>query len=713
MEAHRRHRKASPKPTKRLSDSSIDHDSYKETGGVGGGMYSYFAKARRRWGRSHRETDTLLPTTYANNNTPKRSVNPTAKNCNSFLMGGHYYPGKDKKRRHMRKRTLWYKIFCSSNCRRLASFFLVAYVVLWHAILPLGGWVWQWGINLSKSGSRTDSGLSDWLQYDATLVVPSIHDEQNSHLKLASERGRLQFGVAQRNALRLQLLKNIVPAWYHRNDKVEEPLVEMPEQQNDQEIPKDPLVKRSKRAVEPLQPPKADPVGHSKTPPDIVVSNDKVNQTKPVERKVEKAMNTTLATTANKRDPPFPKSNNADTEAKQLQPQQIQQKHPKNSTTTTTTSERVLRMTGKHLPVRTLHNMDAFANQYSKCPSALSNTNEPSEWATTLVVQTSVNRLWILNETCTRWKDPIIAVVFVPHDQQQQQQEIELHVACPHVQIIEYLANEQESSTDKYPVNRLRNIGLDAVSTSHVLVMDVDFVPSHDLATTIRKALQHRHATHPDGEDRQALIVPAFERLPPKPCETESACAAYLQSNSSFIPSSFPDVQNCLQSEECIVFQSKVNWEGHYSTRSEHWLQRKWYDDEEETVFRRLPCFHTARYEPYVVLRWCPPATIATNEQQQQQPVAHYYDERFYGYGKNKIELVSHLRKSGYTFSILPEGFLVHNPHPESSVKQAWNDKKGSDLHSSMDMLYVKFLMELESKYKDIHNSTVQICKAQ
>jgi hypothetical protein len=93
--------------------------------------------------------------------------------------------------------------------------------------------------------------------------------------------------------------------------------------------------------------------------------------------------------------------------------------------------------------------------------------------------------------------------------------------------------------------------------------------------------------------------------------------------------------------------------------------------------------------------------------------VAPYYDERFHGYGKNKIELVSHLRKSGYHFAILPEGFIVHNPHPESTVKETWNDRDGSDLHSSMDQLYSSYLKELDAKYKDIHNSTVKLCKRQ
>lgn len=55
----------------------------------------------------------------------------------------------------------------------------------------------------------------------------------------------------------------------------------------------------------------------------------------------------------------------------------------------------------------------------------------------------------------------------------------------------------------------------------------------------------------------------------------------------------------------------------------------------------------------------------------------------------------------GYQFSVLPEGFIVHNPHVESAVKQRWNNMEESDLHANMDHLYPAFLDELYKKYFD------------
>ena len=48
---------------------------------------------------------------------------------------------------------------------------------------------------------------------------------------------------------------------------------------------------------------------------------------------------------------------------------------------------------------------------------------------------------------------------------------------------------------------------------------------------------------------------------------------------------------------------------------------------------RPIECFRSNRYEPYVVVSMA------------QMPL---YDERFAGYGKNKIQHVSHLRRMGY-----------------------------------------------------------------
>ena len=119
-------------------------------------------------------------------------------------------------------------------------------------------------------------------------------------------------------------------------------------------------------------------------------------------------------------------------------------------------------------------------------------------------------------------------------------------------------------------------------------------------------------------------------------------------------------------------------------------------------MMRTIPCFDSLRYEPYVVIRWCPSSSDekSTTTSSNIVPVAPYYDERFHGYGKNKIQLISHLRFMGYQFAVLPSGgFIVHNPHVESSSKAVWNNVHEHALHHTMDALYQSFLNELVSIY--------------
>lgn len=361
---------------------------------------------------------------------------------------------------------------------------------------------------------------------------------------------------------------------------------------------------------------------------------------------------------------------------------------------------------------RTLINMDEVPNQ-STCPTDLS----PNDLTTTLMIQCSLDRMWILKEACSRWKDPIVVVVYVSVLEVPPTPE-EWQAVCPQMTVITYLAQDDDQAWG-YPVNRLRNLGLDAIKTSHVLVVDVDFVPSMNLDEKIHDILQLRKEQRAavDGmidEDRDAIVVPAFERVLAEPCTTAKECGSYLKKDSAFIPRTLSDLRGCVEDANCTVFQSNNNWEGHYSTRTESWLKGDFYgpelhlpDNSTTRLIKDVVCFDSLRYEPYVVIRWCPSGVTAD----APKPAAPYYDERFYGYGKNKIEMISHLRFMGYKFSILPEGFIVHNPHLESVAKKAWNNVRDFKLHENMDGLYPQFLRDLAHKYVEQAKSMVKQCE--
>jgi hypothetical protein len=587
------------------------------------------SRAKKRlgiFGGGRTEPADVLPTTRqdATFSPARRTSAPVNNNCNSFLLGGNYYPGKDKKRRVLRRKTLWYHVCWSSPTRIAVTVLLVTYFLFWHALTPFIQSLLSLGAFLSSSNGSILRGY-DLLHDGSSLQqqnMPSISQDSKAAQQLAEVRQELRHTTRQE---RLHLLEKVDHVFFHRND-----------------------------------------------PHSAGEGNGAAGEVQPQPQQVPRSEKTQ-------------RKDDDDNKAE------------------------------KRHQLRTLDTMHNFADK-SHCPSVMAE----HDIKTTLVIQTSLDRLWVLNETCARWRDPIVAVVAVMDDENQSLI-VQWEEKCPQLKLIVHTLTDKEAQDpEMYPVNALRNLALDAVNTSHVLVVDVDFVPSSDLHEKIRSVLKERmqlRQHQPDiipATEREAIIVPAFERILSPPCSSDEDCMEHLRTNSSFIPHNFGELLSCYKSKDCIVFQSDVNPPGHSSTRSDEWLQRQWYDESKSLplddnsvlkVPRSLDCFDSYRYEPYLVIRWCPAGQSATH------PVAPFYDERFHGYGKNKIEYVQHLRMMGYRYAVLPEGFIVHNPHVESKAKQKWNDKDDSGLHSDMDQLYIDFLHELFEKYhSEIQKGILEQC---
>lgn len=70
------------------------------------------------------------------------------------------------------------------------------------------------------------------------------------------------------------------------------------------------------------------------------------------------------------------------------------------------------------------------------------------------------------------------------------------------------------------------------------------------------------------------------------------------------------------------------------------------------------------------------------------------FDEIFRGYGMNKITWAAHIAASGYKFEVLPDVFMVHQPHLDSCSLTAWRSGKKQNAFSigetSLELLLVK-----------------------
>ena len=126
----------------------------------------------------------------------------------------------------------------------------------------------------------------------------------------------------------------------------------------------------------------------------------------------------------------------------------------------------------------------------------------------TLVTHATLERLWVLPMICERWRGPISVAVSV-NDKFVQ---YDLPKECERIRdgkqvrgLVRVVPMEWGSGDTQYPVNKLRNVAMMGVTTSHFLMLDVDFWPSSNLYSTICKYA-------PLVDQKTALVVPAFSR---------------------------------------------------------------------------------------------------------------------------------------------------------------------------------------------------------
>jgi len=604
---------------------------------------------------------------------------------NSFLLGGNFYAGKDRRRRrgafhfHTRHhRSLWYRIFFSTPGRAGTTALTTMYLLWRHALFPIAHSILD--ISYSFGGSSSVASgqhgpLANERKTRADIMKP-IKSIRHSAKLLDEERDRLRkfdpkriIGVKRRNAI-----EGIVPKWFKRNEKQDAELKTKTKKQ-----------------------PEKKHTRHSRT---HRASAKKKSQSLGSSRKENRHETRNEVETRTR-------THSLDSLGGHSKRQHIHEK-------LASQVERQMDESTTKISRRTLQTLQ---NDLKQSPNSCPQEGYllPSGVSVTLVVQSSIDRIWLLSETCSRWTEPIVLVVYLQwtmlNEKAQKStaisQIVDVNMACPQMTVVPHVHDDRDNGegTTTYPVNIMRNRGLDVVDTSHVLILDVDLIPSGDLSHVAKDNLMDEVSMTETNGDFQvplkALVVPAFERKVHRdpPCTNAASCQKFLRDDSRFLPLLFNDLNECIKDKDCDVFQKDMNWEGHHTTKSDSWLNGEWFEGAKENnkkTVRRIKCFDSLRYEPYILLPWCPPAKSA-----HPQPITPYYDERFYGYGKNKIQHISHLRLMGVSFSVLPQSFVVHHPHPESSVKRVWNDKNKNKLHKNMDKLYVQYLAELKDEYSD------------
>ena len=238
-----------------------------------------------------------------------------------------------------------------------------------------------------------------------------------------------------------------------------------------------------------------------------------------------------------------------------------------------------------------------------------------------IVVQLSFDRLPMLEKLCSFWNGPVSAAVFVSDFETSQLINFvsQSNVLTDRKNVAYHLVF-RNSNEKIYPINMLRNVALQNAKTGYVFLCDVDFAPMPNLYEYIISHLSSAPITK-----QSALIVPAFESL----------------RNIFAMPETKSQLLEELGKETVTTFRSYVWPQGHAATNFTTW----------KTAKKPYQVFWEPDFEPYVVV---------------PKQICPLYHKSFTGYGWNKISHIMELDAAGFTFQVLPYGFVIHLPHPPS-----------------------------------------------
>ena len=267
-----------------------------------------------------------------------------------------------------------------------------------------------------------------------------------------------------------------------------------------------------------------------------------------------------------------------------------------------------------------------------------------------LVSQLSMDRLSMIERILKHWAGPVSLALYASDSETKEFTDYMdgLELANRENLVVHVVYKEYKRF---YPVNYLRNVALNASNTPFVFLTDIDFVPMFRLYSYLREASRILKL----DTRKRVLIVPAFESLQYR--------------------FDYPiDKQTLVKSIEeggIATFRHKIWEKGHSATN-----YNKWYDASSPFKINWAP-----DYEPYVVVSRDIPR----------------FDERFVGFGWNKVSHAIQLDAAGYDFVVLPDAFTIHFPHfPSADVMHYRTNKKYRDCQKE---LKTKFVNELIQKY--------------
>ena len=297
-----------------------------------------------------------------------------------------------------------------------------------------------------------------------------------------------------------------------------------------------------------------------------------------------------------------------------------------------------------------------------------------------VLTQLSVDRLSMLENQCQAWDDPLVAVIYVPlveggkvYGSETSLADITRGVSsffslmeetssCKlHIELVaQYIQDER---VNPYPINALRNRAMRLAQTDLIFVLDVDFVASPRLGL--------EGAGYKDPEiyeqlvniamKKKAIVAPAFEltNRQIEPVLGENYAKDLAISGKAAIVKGY-------KAGSVDYFNAHDAPFGHGPTNTSRWVRLS------DPIIYKVK--YEPKYEPFVILA---------------RSIAPWADERFVGYGGNKIAYINQLKGLGFTFHVHPYAFSVHVPHHRTKAADIFVAHKKSG-HSSIEDLRIE-----------------------
>lgn len=275
---------------------------------------------------------------------------------------------------------------------------------------------------------------------------------------------------------------------------------------------------------------------------------------------------------------------------------------------------------------------------------------QPSEYDVTLVAQLSMDRLQMLETICRHWEGPISLALYMSDAEVQQflRYAISSNILMSRKNVGYHVVYRDGQF---YPVNYLRNVALQQVTTPYVFLSDIDFLPMYGLYEYLKKAVSMMDMK----ASSKALIVPAFE----------------TQRYRLTFPKSKAELLSMLDVGTLFTFRYHVWTKGHAPTNFAKW----------RTATTPYTIQWEPDFEPYVVVS------------SKVSP----YDQRFVGFGWNKVSHIMELDAQGYDLIVLPNAFMIHMPHAPSFDIAKF--RSSSTYRRCLKVLKGEFQRDLSRKY--------------